>query len=127
MGHKRAESREQVTLLPIMLDDLVGSDVLVRVMDALIESLDMQTLGFQKKHKQIGWGAHSTRQRIYSSYKRTLSEPCIKPCKLVSLPIVSGLCWCASGDSSSAYVELQFGRPVGHTIKHPYWDRCWPS
>ena len=23
--------------------------------------------------------------------------------------------------------ELQFGRPVGHTIKHPDWARCGPS
>ena len=48
MDHKRGESREQVTLCPIMLDELVGEDALVRVVDAWIESLDMQGLGFQK-------------------------------------------------------------------------------
>jgi transposase len=53
MGHKRGESREQVTLFPIMLDELVGEDALVRVIDAWIESLDMQGLGFQKS--QANW------------------------------------------------------------------------
>ncbi len=48
MGHRRGESREQVTLFSIMLDELVDADALVWVIDAWIESLDMQGLGFQK-------------------------------------------------------------------------------
>lgn len=48
MGHKHGESREQVTLFPTMLDELVAADALVRVIDAWVESLDMQDLGFQK-------------------------------------------------------------------------------
>ena len=48
MRHKHGESREQVTLFPVMLDELVDSDSLVRVIDAWVESLDMKALGFDK-------------------------------------------------------------------------------
>ena len=33
MSHQNRESREQDTLFPIMLDDLVGCDALIRIMD----------------------------------------------------------------------------------------------
>jgi uncharacterized protein len=48
MRHKHGESREQVTLFPIMLNELVGSDSLVRVIDAWVEALDLKALGFEK-------------------------------------------------------------------------------
>ena len=48
MGHKHGENREQAALFPIMLDDLVGGDSLVRVIDAWVESLDLKALGFDK-------------------------------------------------------------------------------
>ena len=41
------EDRQQVTLLPECLDDFVGEDNTVRVVDAFIGELDMAALGFE--------------------------------------------------------------------------------
>jgi transposase len=41
------ESRRQVTLLPECLDDYVGEDNPVRVVDAFVEELDLLALGFE--------------------------------------------------------------------------------
>lgn len=40
------QSREQVTLLPECLDDFVGVDNPVRIVDAFVEELDLPSLGF---------------------------------------------------------------------------------
>lgn len=48
MGHRRGESRQQVTLFPLMLDEMVASDSLARVVDAWVSSLDLKTLRFAK-------------------------------------------------------------------------------
>lgn len=40
------EGRQQVTLLPECLDDFVGADNPVRVVDAFVDELDLGTLGF---------------------------------------------------------------------------------
>lgn len=44
----RGENRDQQTLLPECVDDYVAEDNPVRVIDAYVESLDMQKLGFAK-------------------------------------------------------------------------------
>ena len=41
------QSREQVTLLPECLDDFVGADNPVRIVDAFVEELDLLSLGFE--------------------------------------------------------------------------------
>lgn len=41
------EDRHQVTLLPECLDDFVGDDNPVRVVDAFVEELDLEALGFE--------------------------------------------------------------------------------
>lgn len=48
MGHRRGESREQAALFPVMLDDLVEPDSLVRVIDAWVGALNLAGLGFAK-------------------------------------------------------------------------------
>ncbi len=40
------QSRERVTLPPECLDDLVGADNPVRIVDAFVEELDLLSLGF---------------------------------------------------------------------------------
>src|SRR3954451_8782393 len=40
------EDRQQVTLLPECLDDYIGEDNPVRVVDAFVEELDLQSIGF---------------------------------------------------------------------------------
>lgn len=41
-----AQARGQATLLPERLDDFVGEDKAVRVIDAFVEALDLRALGF---------------------------------------------------------------------------------
>lgn len=53
MGHRSGESRQQAALFPLMLDDLVGSNALVRVIDAWIATLDAKKLGFAKAQPQV--------------------------------------------------------------------------
>jgi transposase len=52
MAHRRGEGRTQAALFPVMLDDLVGPDALVRVVDAWIGSLNLTQLGFSKTQPQ---------------------------------------------------------------------------
>lgn len=53
MGHRRGESRQQAALFPVMLDELVDRDSLVRVIDAWVASLDLHKLGFGKARAQV--------------------------------------------------------------------------
>ena len=46
MSHRRGQVRTQATLFPVMLDELVGPEALIRVVDAWVESLDLAALGF---------------------------------------------------------------------------------
>jgi transposase len=39
--------RQQVTLMPECLDDYVGEDNPVRIVDAFVNELDLQALGFE--------------------------------------------------------------------------------
>lgn len=48
MGHRSGESRQQTALFPLMLDELVDSGSLVRVVDTWVSVLDLQQLGFEK-------------------------------------------------------------------------------
>jgi hypothetical protein len=48
MGHVTGESRYQATLFPEVLDEVVGRNDPVRVIDAFVEGLDLEELGFSK-------------------------------------------------------------------------------
>jgi transposase len=55
MRHKQGQDRNQQALLPESLEEFVGSDDPVRVIDAYIETLDLGALGFAKAvTKQTG-------------------------------------------------------------------------
>lgn len=53
MGQRRGESRQQAALFPVMLDELVADDSLVRVVDAWVGSLQLKALGFGKAQAQV--------------------------------------------------------------------------
>jgi transposase len=42
------EDRGQVTLLPECLDDYIGQDNPVRIVDAFVEELELRDLGFER-------------------------------------------------------------------------------
>src|ERR1700716_4037261 len=48
MAHVTGQSRYQSTLFPEVLDEVVGADDPVRVIDAFVEGLDLRELGFSK-------------------------------------------------------------------------------
>lgn len=48
MAYKKGEDRRQRVLFPDCIDDYVGQDAPVRLMDAFIDRLDMEQLGFQR-------------------------------------------------------------------------------
>jgi transposase len=57
--------RAQVSLLPPSIEDYVASDSLVRVVDAFVDSLDLNELGFERtvaadKAPSTAWRRAST-------------------------------------------------------------------
>ena len=48
MSYIQGEGRSQGTLFPVVLDDLVPSDHVCRVIDAFVEGLAMAELGFER-------------------------------------------------------------------------------
>jgi transposase len=48
VGYKTGEGRTQSALFPVMLDELVPQESIVRVIDAWVDSLDLRQLGFTK-------------------------------------------------------------------------------
>jgi transposase len=46
MAYIQGEGRSQATLFPVVLDDLVPADHMCRVIEAFVEQLDMEKLGF---------------------------------------------------------------------------------
>jgi transposase len=46
--HVRGQNRDQASLFPERLDDLIAEDNAVRVIDAFVDSLDLKTLGFAR-------------------------------------------------------------------------------
>ena len=47
------EDRSQVTLLPECLDDYIGQDNPVRVVDAFVEELELRDLGFESAEPAV--------------------------------------------------------------------------
>ena len=48
MGYIRGEGRDQGTLFPVVLDDLIPADHVCRVIDAFVDHLKMDELGFER-------------------------------------------------------------------------------
>jgi hypothetical protein len=48
LGYIEGEGRNQGTLFPVVLDDLVPVDHVCRVIDAFVEKLVMSELGFER-------------------------------------------------------------------------------
>jgi transposase len=48
MAHVAGQARDQATLFPEMLDEVIAADSEVRVIDAFVETLDLAAMGFSK-------------------------------------------------------------------------------
>jgi len=81
MGFVHGESRDQGSLFPVSLDELVPEDHVCRVIDAFVESLDLAQLGFSraeprtklKKRKGVAAPRPSADRTACSVVKRHLS------------------------------------------------------
>jgi len=61
--HIKGQSRHQATLFPERVDDLIGTENPVRVIDAFVAALDLSVLGFSKAESQAT-GRHPTTRAI---------------------------------------------------------------
>jgi hypothetical protein len=48
MGYIRGEAREQTTMFPVTLDELIPADHMCRVIEAFVKRLNMAKLGFER-------------------------------------------------------------------------------
>lgn len=64
MGYIQGYSRNQIVLLPDCLDDYVGEDNEVRVIDAFVDSLDIADLGFKAKPAKEGRPGYNPRDML---------------------------------------------------------------
>ncbi len=84
------EDRSQVTLLPECLDDYIGEDNPVRVVDAFVDELDLGELGFRGVTAALTGrpGYHPAvllKLYIYGYLNRIQSSRPVLPCRLASL------------------------------------------
>ncbi|MGN5479626.1 hypothetical protein ACTMU2_30240 [Cupriavidus basilensis] len=56
------DDRQQVSLLPECLDDYIGEDNPVRVIDAFVDELDLHRFGFKGAAPRPPVGRHITRR-----------------------------------------------------------------
>ncbi len=64
MGYIQEADRNQVILMPDILDDYVGSDNEVRVIDAFIDSLDIASMGFKANSAKEGRPGYDPRDML---------------------------------------------------------------
>ena len=48
MGHIQGLARNQLTLFPDSLDDFISTENPIRFMDAFVDTLDVELLGFER-------------------------------------------------------------------------------
>jgi len=70
MGFIQGEGRNQGMLFPVVLDDLVSADHVCRVIDAFVDRLSMDKLGFDER-RQLTPGVPVTTHATCSSYTCT--------------------------------------------------------
>jgi hypothetical protein len=52
MAYIRGEAREQTTMFPVTLDELIPADHMCRVIEALVGRLNLSELGFVRPSQQ---------------------------------------------------------------------------
>jgi transposase len=83
MAYIEGEGRNQGTLFPVALDDLVPANHICRVIDAFVELLSMDKLGFQRSQAaETGRPGNDPRTllKLYLyGYLNQIRSPCL-PC-----------------------------------------------
>ncbi|MDZ7749185.1 MAG: hypothetical protein U5K43_10370 [Halofilum sp. (in: g-proteobacteria)] len=78
MGHVSGISRDQGTLFPERLDDLIAADSRVRVIDAFVDCLDLGSLGFAHVAAPEQGARRTTRRICSSSTSTAISTGCAR-------------------------------------------------
>ena len=60
MPHKKGTDRSQLVLIPTCLDDLIGEENPVRLIDAFVDALDLDSHGFSRVEPQVDGAAGVT-------------------------------------------------------------------
>lgn len=79
MAYIEGEGRNQGTLFPVVLDDLVPADHMCRVVDAFVGQLDMEKLGFERAQPaDTGRPGYNPRSplKLYLYSSRRLETDC---------------------------------------------------
>lgn len=75
MKYITGEKRNQITLLPGCIEDYVGEDNPVRVIDAFVNQLDMDTIGFKRaKPNETGRPSYDPRDllKLYNTSTKSV-------------------------------------------------------
>jgi transposase len=65
MKYIKGQSREQKTMLPDCIEDMVGQDNPVRVIDVFVDELDMKAAGFKRpKPNEMGRPSYDPRDLL---------------------------------------------------------------
>jgi len=81
MGYIEGEGRNQGTLFPVLLDDLVPVDHVCRVIDAFVEKLVMSELGFERAQA----AETGRRKKIHRKERYIVFEAVASDCGTCSL------------------------------------------
>jgi transposase len=82
MKYIKGQNRTQITLFPISLDDAVGAENEVRLIDYFVDSLDLGEFGFKVEHTENGRPAYHPadllKLYIYGYLNRVRSSRCLE-------------------------------------------------
>ena len=87
MAYIQSQARDQTSLFPVSLEDLIPEDHLVRVIDAFVAKLDLIRLGFDKGYPKAQAAPLTIRQISSSSICTAISSVSAHP--VVSKPNAS--------------------------------------
>ena len=78
MAYIQGEGRSQSTLFSVVLDNLVPADHICRVVDAFVEQLNMERLGFERAQpadtERPGYDPRALLKLYLYGYSRTLAR-----------------------------------------------------
>ena len=103
MAYIRREAREQTTMFPVTLDELIPDDHICRVIEAFVDRLDVAKLGFVRAEPaDTGHPGHDPRdllkmclygylQQVWSSRRLEAECPAQRGSDVVAGTIAAGL------------------------------------
>lgn len=119
----KGEQREQLTLFELTIDDMIASDNEVRVIDAYIDTIDMQQMGFKKyKPNEEGTNHYDDRDLlklyIYSYRHKVRSSRKIEELCKVNVEVI----WLLRGVRPNFRTISDFRKEHANEIRNVFID-----